>query len=288
MLQQAADRIDKQIYEDKNPDRADNSCLLSNLGNNWKTWMQKQKEIAFLEGCVAYGEAESSSQTWMEQLEKAQEELEAISHTPLTSRSGPVCSQFDAVLDKHAITPQSYHSRLFTGNHCNKYLHPEVFKDITASIVRTTCEWTSNPFIVDDANEIKLNFDLFNEAYALVHNDISHTYPIAPVSLLSIKTNIDSYMATYRRMFKKKVTQKQHILETHCLPFIQEHKIGLGLLGEQGGELIHSSIAKLEKRTAGIRQEERKIKTIMECHLLQVAPLLQLYIPQTKKRKVQN
>ncbi|GFO47403.1 amine oxidase [Plakobranchus ocellatus] len=65
MLEQAADRIDKQIYEDKNPDRADNSCLLSNLGNNWKKWMQKQKEIAFLKGCVAFGEAESSSQTWM-------------------------------------------------------------------------------------------------------------------------------------------------------------------------------------------------------------------------------
>ncbi|GFO34233.1 hypothetical protein PoB_006073800 [Plakobranchus ocellatus] len=88
-------------------------------------------EIAFLEVCVAFGEAESSSQTWMEQLEKAQEELETISHTSLTSRSGPVCSQLDAVLDKHAMTPQSYHSRSFTGNHCNKYLHPEVFKDIT-------------------------------------------------------------------------------------------------------------------------------------------------------------
>ncbi|GFO47402.1 amine oxidase [Plakobranchus ocellatus] len=122
MLEQAADRIDKQIYEDKNPDRADNSCLLSNLGNNWKKWMQKQKEIAFFKGCVAFGEAESSSQTWMEQLEKAQEVLETISHTPLTSRPGPVCSQLDAVLDKHAIPPQSYYSCSFTGNQCNKYL----------------------------------------------------------------------------------------------------------------------------------------------------------------------
>ncbi|GFO34230.1 hypothetical protein PoB_006073500 [Plakobranchus ocellatus] len=101
-----------------------NNIYLSNLGNNWQKWMQKQKEIAFLQGCVAFGEAKSSSQTWMEQLEKVHEELETISHTPLTFRSGPVCSQLDAVLDKHAITPQSYHSCSFTGNQCNNiYTH---------------------------------------------------------------------------------------------------------------------------------------------------------------------
>ncbi|KAK3751750.1 hypothetical protein RRG08_065655 [Elysia crispata] len=40
-----------------------------------------------------------------------------------------------------------------------------------------------------------------------------------------------------------------------------------------------------KKRTAGIRQEDRKMKTIMECHLLQVAPFLHSYIPPTKRRK---
>ena len=37
--------------------------------------------------------------------------------------------------------------------------------------------------------------------------------------------------------------------------------MGLGLLGEQGGELIHCTIATLEKRMACIRKVERKMKT---------------------------
>lgn len=94
-------------------------------------------------------------------------------------------------------------------------------------------------------------------------------------------------MGIYRQFFHNKVIPKQHILEPHCLPFVKKkYRIGLGLLGEQGGELIHSTTATLEKRTAGIRNEEDKMKTIMECHLLQVAPFLHKFVPQVKHRTV--
>ena len=151
--------------------------------------------------------------------------------------------------------------------------------------MKTTLKWTRNPVIRDKAREAKLRFDSLNKAYALVHKDVSHTNPIPPGSLTEIKTNIDAYMAVYRQHFKNKIILKQHILESHCLPFIQKHKMGLGLLGEQGGELIHCTIATLEKRMACIRKVDRKMKTLMECHLLQVAPSLHRFVPKTKRRK---
>ena len=128
----------------------------------------------------------------------------------------------------------------------------------------TTLKWTRNPVIRDKAREAKLRFDSLNRAYTLIHKYLSHTNPILPGSLTEIKTNIDAYMA----IFKNKIIPKQYILESHCLSFIQKYKIGLGLLGEQGGELIHWTIAILEKRMARIWKVERKMKTLMECHLL--------------------
>ena len=139
--------------------------------------------------------------------------------------------------------------------------------------------------IRDKARESKLCFDSLNKAYAVVHKDVSHTNRIPPGSLTEIKTNIDAYMAVYRQHFKNKIIPKQHILESHCLPFIQKHKMGLGLLGEQGGELIHCTIATLEKRMVCIGKGERKMKTLMECHLLQVAPSLHRFVRKTKRRK---
>ena len=114
--------------------------------------------------------------------------------------------------------------------------------------MKTTLKWTRNPVIRDKARATKLHFNSLNKAYALVHKDVSHTNPIPPGSLAEMKTNIDAYMAVYRQHFKNKIIPKQHILESHCLPFIQKHKMGLGLLGEQDGELIHCTIATLEKK----------------------------------------
>ncbi|KAK3801752.1 hypothetical protein RRG08_043769 [Elysia crispata] len=63
LLELAADDIDKTIYND-NQHRSENSRLLSDYGSNWKTLTQTKEEIAFLEGCIALGNADPSSQTW--------------------------------------------------------------------------------------------------------------------------------------------------------------------------------------------------------------------------------
>ena len=52
-----------------------------------------------------------------------------------------------------------------------------------------------------------------------------------------MQRSIDEYMAFFRSRFHTaRISPKQHILEVHCVDFMQNTGFGLGLLGEQGGE----------------------------------------------------
>ena len=66
-----------------------------------------------------------------------------------------------------------------------------------------------------------------------------------------------------------------------------KHRFGLGLLGEQGGELLHSTIGKIQKRTHAMKDEASQLKTTMQLHLLQTSQQVQSLIP-TKRRKKSN
>lgn len=92
-------------------------------------------------------------------------------------------------------------------------------------------------------------------------------------------------MELFRNLFPNKITPKLHILEHHCLDWIKTWGFGMAFHGEQGGELIHSSIAKLERRTAGMRKESKQLKSVMAAHRLQTSPGLQTLIPPTKRKK---
>ncbi|GFO24978.1 amine oxidase [Plakobranchus ocellatus] len=98
LWEQAADNIDLKIYNDGSPCKSGNSHLPCDYGRNWKKFFEKKKEIAFLEGCVAFERTGSSHQSYAEKLESRQDELETITHAQLTSRSGPVCSKLDSML----------------------------------------------------------------------------------------------------------------------------------------------------------------------------------------------
>ena len=58
----------------------------------------------------------------------------------------------------------------------------------------------------------------------------------------------------------------------------------LAFHGEQGGKMLHSTIAKIEKRATGIRKESKKMTCLMETSALQTAPELTRLVPQPKNR----
>ena len=99
-----------------------------------------------------------------------------------------------------------------------------------------------------------------------------------------IQENVSQYCKLIRKFYPSKITPKIHMLENHCVPFIETFGFGLGLLGEQGGELIHATIAKIEKRTQGIRKRSKQLKSTVEAHRLQNSSALRSLFPEVKKR----
>ncbi len=113
----------------------------------------------------------------------------------------------------------------------------------------------------------------------LIQNAISQD------TLTQINKSIVTYFAIYRFKFSKSITPKQHFLEKHCVPWLEQYGFGLGFHGEQGGELIHSSVARLERRGMSIRNEADQLRVIMKSQHLQTTPELLACAPPIKHRK---
>ena len=278
LLEDAAHNLDQQIATQHDKYLTPLGQSLKKYGSQWRQKQDLENKLQHEEGCLAFSEIETDSNIvnkHAHNIQDIEQRLSSVSYKTLTPRTGPVASSLDTVLNKHKITPQAYHSRSFVGNHCHKYLQPNVYTDLTETIIKQTQTLTNNPFLIDEAYTIQITFNDLNSAFRTVHKFVSHTAPIDDSSLPDIQTAIDNYMTIYRRMFHNKVIPKQHLLEHHCIPHIRKHKFGLGLLGEQGTENSHRLIAHLEKHRAhGFTNELDKLHHILTAHLLQIAPSL--------------
>ena len=274
-LEDAAHRLDKNIACQSETYLLPLGKTLKEYGSQWKEYLEFEERLRFEGGCLVFSETQEEIDKYTQQIQKTERLISFLTHKELKPRAGPIASSLDPVLNKHKITPQAYHSRSFVGNHCDKYLHPSVYRDLTNKKVTQTQACTYDPIIVDEAHLIQLHFNSLNTALSNVHKAISHTKPIQHSYLPDIQSSIDTYMSIYRKTFPQKVIPKQHLLERHCIPYIRQQTFGLGLLGEQGTELSHQAISKLEREQAfGIPNEIDRLKHILSAHLLQIAPAL--------------
>ena len=97
-----------------------------------------------------------------------------------------------------------------------------------------------------------------------------------------IEHDIQRYMTYYRQLFVNKTTPKHHILEKHCVPFLRRTRVGLGLTAEQGVEISHQLINKIDKRASGIMSDLQRSKFILEASLLHNTPNLR-YLQKPKE-----
>ena len=153
-----------------------------------------------------------------------------------------------------------------------------MYTDLTNTLVKEVERLVTDPFLIDEVYTLKFQFDMINEAYSAVHDAISHSEKIESSSIPSITNSIETYMRTFRRVYPQKIVPKQHILEKHCIPFIEKHKFGLGMLGEQGTELSHQTMHKLESRARGIIDKKERMSFVFKTHLLQLSPKLRLEV----------
>ena len=222
------------------------------------------------------------------ELKNAKADLKKLEDDAILSKfCGPVTYNLEVVLNHHNIKVQAYHSRSFTGNHCNKYLRDNVYSALTNSIILKTKELTDNQHIIIFAESTAEKFRKLNEAFSKVHKSLSHCHPIPEDGFNDIDQLIKIYMQL-ARIHLNKIIPKHHILEHHCMTFVRKFGFGLGMLGEQGGEGTHREFNRLHRVMHGIANPLNRLKACMEEHLVATHPQVvkDIILPLARKRKV--
>lgn len=93
-------------------------------------------------------------------------------------------------------------------------------------------------------------------------------------------------MAYYRKEFPHAtVLPKMHMLEEHVVPWLKRWHVGFGLLGEQGVESIHKHFNVLKTTYRSVPEQVEQLRTLLNEHLLHIAPEHVAATPAIKRRK---
>ena len=116
--------------------------------------------------------------------------------------------------------------------------------------------------------------ETLNSLYAVVYTQLSHmqSRALAKKGLCDtedMQNSTDEYVA----FFQKKVSwnshlTKHHIVAMHCVDFMQNTGLGLGLHGEQGEQEADALINSLKRRAWGLRSETDRLMLIMHEHII--------------------
>ena len=89
-------------------------------------------------------------------------------------------------------------------------------------------------------------------------------------------SDIENFMNFYRSNFPQaSVTPKLHLLEDHVVEFLEQWRVGLGMLGEEGAESIHAAYNNLKRVYANVHNREDQLRLVTQEHHRRVCPLLQ-------------
>ena len=297
LLEQQCDSIDKLIGAEKTQEQPQHNMFNENfelyikdlrkIENLEEKKMLQETKLVFLDETLSVLQFYKRTRQLEKKVEKLEERIDALkkSAKPYMSRCGPVCSNLDSILKTHKIAVQAYHGRSFTGNHSQKYIQPAVSEAICSSVVNKTKELTSKKKIIDVAENVHLKFNQANFLLFKIHKTISHSKPIDKTATEDFQGLIDEYMAFYRENISNKIFPKLHFLEHHCIEWIDRWGFGMGLHGEQGVELVHSSIKKLKNQVQALRRPEDQLKTVMMSYMTQVSPAVHCLLPKASKGK---
>ena len=81
------------------------------------------------------------------------------------------------------------------------------------------------------------------------------------------------------------VLPKMHFMEEHMVPWFQQYRVGLGLMGEQGAGSIHASINGIKRAYCSIPDRLKQLLCILDEHHRHACPLLTKEKPKCKERK---
>lgn len=169
-------------------------------------------------------------------------------------------------------------------------LRPQILQVFLCVVCRIISEsLTSNPKIVQRAEEVADKFKLLNLKYSKVHIAVSHSRHGTDSDIPQIQSDIMDYVQLFRKHYPHKVYPKLHLLENHTVTWIQSYGFGMGLMGEQGGESTHKTFNQLQRRYRGMSDPVRRIGSMIRSHLTSTHPCInQSIIPSVKRRKLSS
>ncbi|XP_038063047.1 uncharacterized protein LOC119733744 [Patiria miniata] len=122
--------------------------------------------------------------------------------------------------------------------------------------------------------------------FADAHRGMNHSNQMTTGDICRLDVCIKEFMRSYREMFpSQNVTPKLHLLECHVVPQISRFRVGLGMLNEQGGELLHTELNRTGRIVHGIRDDLQKLLSIMKRHHTSTTPEIRASVLKTCKRK---
>ncbi|XP_033646390.1 uncharacterized protein LOC117305619 [Asterias rubens] len=200
--------------------------------------------------------------------------------TELEFGTGPIASSLDGVLKKHKVNRQAYHGKSFVGNHVNKCCQIPVIDALTSQPRLMTDQLPLDELTLEASATIRRNSAeigvKFHEAFSCfadVHKAINHCNPITQSDMERTDVCIKHFLRVYRRCFPDaSITPKLHMLEEHTMEQLRRFKVGLGLLNEQGGELLHTEFNRAGRAVHGMKDELQKLMSIMRRHLTTTFP----------------
>ena len=108
------------------------------------------------------------------------------------------------------------------------------------------------------------------------------------IPVFSTELNIDEFLAHYHFAFPTaSITPKLHMVEDHIVDFLRQWKVGIGMLGEQGVESIHTTFNQLERTYSNMTNDVRRLKSMVTEDYRQICPdNIIRYPPPAKRKKI--
>ena len=196
--------------------------------------------------------------------------LEQPSHkfTRASVKHGPCERTIDPVLQKHNICRQKYFGGTFIGNHIHYALQRQVTHQLTHAHIEVVAERC--PEMLFEAFIVAERYSKLMTKYADCRDIFSSSSPIDEQILNDLADNISSLMSTARQEIvqrqKGNIRPKLHLLEGHVVSAMRCYGVGLGMLGEQGGESIHAEFNTLAREFKHTVEDLDRLRMIVNQH----------------------
>jgi hypothetical protein len=188
----------------------------------------------------------------LEELQNARRKLAAETADIVKRNLGPCSKRLAAALHQLDVDVQAYHSCTFVGNHMHKLLSGDGPALLASAL-------GNDPIHEEDKQSYVKLFTCLGRI-----QDFFFARFLTDENLVELEESCYQFARILIEFFpEQSVTPKMHFLVTHLPNFAKQHRT-LGLMSEQSLEALHCRVNGIERQFAAIRDDERRLKMIMQ------------------------